>query len=43
VNLDVAEYYRRGHEDKGYIEGLKVEQAKTISEEYMWGGLDVVV
>ncbi len=29
--------------DKGYIEGLKVEQAKTISEEYMWGGLDVVV
>lgn len=39
----MAEYYRRGHADKGYIEGLKAEQAESISEEYMWGGLDVVV
>ncbi len=27
--VDVAAYYRREHEDKGYLEGLKAERAET--------------
>lgn len=27
--VDVAAYYQKEHEDKGYIEGLKAEKAET--------------